>query len=35
VFFSLALGMGSEVPDFPAQIYAWRSGPVNATDIVQ
>ena len=26
VFFSLALGMGSEVPDFPAQIYAGRSG---------
>src|ERR1039458_8025069 len=23
---SLALGMGSEVPDFPAQIYAGRSG---------
>jgi len=26
VFFPLALGMGSEVPDFPTQIYAWQSG---------
>jgi hypothetical protein len=35
LFFSLALGMGSEVPGFPVQIYAGRSGPVNATNIVQ